>query len=63
MSVKEPTREQLAIERADAIRTLRRLCSEHGDNFWSDDLHLSDIIDKHLFTNGAKPGPSDKQTT
>jgi predicted secreted protein len=39
---------QLIIEREEAINTLRDLCREHGDNDWSDDLHLADIIDKHL---------------
>ena len=28
--------------------TLRRVCAEYGDNDWSDDLHLSDVIEKHL---------------
>ena len=35
-------------ERNDAIATLRELCEEYGDNDWPDDLHLSDIIEKHL---------------
>ena len=38
----------LQLERAKAIAKLRELCSEHGDNDWPDDLHLADIIDKHL---------------
>lgn len=38
-----------AAERADAIALLRQVCSEHGDNDWPDDLHLGDIIDKHLW--------------
>lgn len=42
------TREQMIAERADAISTLRRVCGTYGDNDWPDDLHLSDIIDKHL---------------
>lgn len=42
------TLERLIAERADAIATLRRICEHHGDNEWSDDLRLSDIIDKHL---------------
>lgn len=36
------------LEREAAIATLRRECAEIGDNDWSDDLHLSDIIEKHL---------------
>ena len=42
------TRERMFAERADAIATLRRLCRYHGDNEWADNLHLSDIIEKHL---------------
>ncbi len=35
-------------ERMDAIRVLREICAEHGDNDWPDDAYLSEIIDKHL---------------
>jgi hypothetical protein len=35
-------------EREEAIAILRRLCREHGDNHWEPNLHLADIIDKHL---------------
>jgi hypothetical protein len=42
------TRERLIAERADAIANLRRICDDHGDNDWPDNLRLSDIIDKHL---------------
>lgn len=35
-------------ERQEAIVILRSLCEEFGDNDWGDDLHLADIIDKHL---------------
>jgi hypothetical protein len=31
-----------------AIAALRRVCSKHGDNDWSPDLYLADIIEKHL---------------
>jgi len=27
---------------------LRRVCEEHGDNDWRDDLHLADVVEKHL---------------
>ena len=37
------------IEREAAIRVLRCVCSEFGDNDWPDDLHLSDVIEKHLY--------------
>jgi len=39
---------QLLAEREEAIGALRDLCRDCGDNEWSDDLHLADIIDKHL---------------
>ena len=39
---------RLEIERQEAIQALREVCDEHGDNDWSDDLHLRDIIEKHL---------------
>jgi hypothetical protein len=35
-------------EREAAISILRSVCGDHGDNDWSDNLHLADIIDKHL---------------
>lgn len=37
-----------ASERLAAIHTLRMACDEYGDNDWEPNLHLSDIIDKHL---------------
>jgi hypothetical protein len=35
-------------EREAAVAKLRSVCSEHGDNEWPDELHLADVIDKHL---------------
>lgn len=35
-------------EREAAISSLRNVCQEHGDNTWPVDLHLADIIEKHL---------------
>lgn len=35
-------------ERVAAIASLRSICEDLGDNDWPDDLHLADIIDKHL---------------
>lgn len=37
------------VEREEAIHMLRRVCAEHGDNNWEEELHLEDIIDKHLW--------------
>lgn len=35
-------------ERADVVQKLRDLCREHGDNDWTDNQHLGDVIEKHL---------------
>ena len=35
-------------ERQEVVAILRRLCAEPGDNDWPDNLHLSDVIEKHL---------------
>jgi hypothetical protein len=35
-------------ERIDVILFLRDICEEFGDNDWPDNLHIVDIIDKHL---------------
>lgn len=38
----------LIAERLDAVRVLREVCERHGDNDWTDELHLADVIEKHL---------------
>jgi hypothetical protein len=38
----------LVIEREEAIVALRAVCTDHGDIDWTPDLHLADIIEKHL---------------
>ncbi len=35
-------------EREQAIAALRDVCETYGDNDWEPDLHLADIIEKHL---------------
>jgi hypothetical protein len=35
-------------EREEAVATLRGVCAEHGDNEWPVNLHLADVISKHL---------------
>jgi len=35
-------------ERAETLMLLRELCGDFGDNDWPDNLHLVDIIEKHL---------------
>ena len=44
----EATRAKWIIEREETVAMLRRICGEHGDNDWTDDLHLADVIEKHL---------------
>jgi hypothetical protein len=39
---------RLVVEREEALQHLRDLCAEFGDNDWPNDLHLADVIDKHL---------------
>lgn len=36
------------IERKDLVAALREVCKAFGDNDWPDDLHLADVIEKHL---------------
>ncbi len=35
-------------EREEAILALRDICKNYGDNDWNHNLHLADIIQKHL---------------
>ena len=37
------------LEREATIHMLRRVCEDSGDNDWEENLHLADIIDKHLW--------------
>lgn len=36
------------LEREAVIAALREVCRDHGDNDWSNGLHLADVIQKHL---------------
>lgn len=45
-----------AVERADVVAVLRRVCAEWGDNEWGDNLHLGDVIEKHLECYLEAPG-------
>ena len=40
--------DRLEKERQDIVIQLREICAEFGNNDWSDDLHLGDVIEKHL---------------
>ncbi len=44
----EGSADRWRLERADAIAALRSICEAYGDNDWPDNLHLGDIIEKHL---------------
>jgi hypothetical protein len=35
-------------ERENCIKILRELCQEFGDNTWTDDMNLADVLEKHL---------------
>ena len=39
---------RLEVERQEAIQALRTICAAHGDNDWPENLHLRDILEKHL---------------
>lgn len=40
-----------ATERERTIAALRVICAKYGDNDWPDNLHLADVIEKHLHRN------------
>lgn len=44
----ERNAEAWRLERAAAVIVLRRICEEFGDNDWDDELHLEDVLEKHL---------------
>lgn len=44
----EATAAKWAAEREEIRALLRRVCEDYGDNDWPDDLHLADVIEKHL---------------
>ena len=48
LSEAERTAARLVAERHGAVVALRRICTDHGDNDWPDNLHLADAIEKHL---------------
>ena len=42
------------IERTALVRILREVCERFGDNDWPDNLHLGDVIERHLVPYLAK---------
>ena len=43
----------LIAERELTVSALRAVCDEFGDNDWLDNLHLADVVEKHLHRNLA----------
>lgn len=35
-------------ERLEVVTALRRICERYGDNEWDENLHLVDVVEKHL---------------
>jgi hypothetical protein len=50
-----PDAARLIRERAEVVAMLRQVCEVFGDNDWPDDLHLADVIEKHLWRHLEKP--------
>lgn len=44
-------------EREDTVAALRSACEDHGDNDWPEDLHLADVVEKHLVRH-LEAGPN-----
>lgn len=36
------------LERGVTVIALRHVCADYGDNDWPDNLHLADVVEKHL---------------
>lgn len=47
------------LERADAVLKLREICEDFGDNDWPSDLHLTDVLEKHLLRRLHEDGRGD----
>ena len=48
LDIDKRTLVRLAKERDEAVTALRRICATHGGLDWPADLHLADILEKHL---------------
>lgn len=48
VEVTEGALASLLAERLDTVAALRGICDAWGDNDWPDNLHLPDVIQKHL---------------
>ena len=50
----------LILERRDTVKMLRNICESYGDNEWEDNLHLADVLEKHLW-RWLEEGEEDEQ--
>lgn len=48
LGVELKTDESFSQERVETVAVLRSLCDDYGDNNWTEDLHIADIVRKHL---------------
>jgi hypothetical protein len=44
----EATRAKWILEREATVAALRSVCGAYGDNDWTEQLHLADVVEKHL---------------
>jgi hypothetical protein len=44
----EAKKAEWVLERQEIIAFLRDACAAYGDNDWPDELHLVDVLEKHL---------------
>ena len=42
------TEAQYQHERRETVMALRSLCADFGDLDWTEDLHMADVLSKHL---------------
>ena len=56
LGYEETSAQSWIVEREQIIASLRQLCADHGDNDWSEDLNLADVMDKHLAPYLDEPG-------
>jgi hypothetical protein len=42
-------RQRWLLERQETLAMLRQVCEQHGDQDWTDDLYIPDILEKHLW--------------
>lgn len=55
LAARNKQHQEWRLERTLAVSALRNICEVHGDNDWPDDLHLYDVISKHLTRHLSQP--------